>query len=129
VIKVGTNYYHRSRICECCGRYDERHICKSLVLFQGYRPDPRWPDDDYDGPLITSWAHWKAAILAEGEVWDEYGTKWDVDRFIADVEATDPDRRRRQYDWVQDDRYHRWTTGDRYWLDGDGFSFCDLEFS
>jgi len=26
---MGTNYYHRTNICEKCGRFDETHIGKS----------------------------------------------------------------------------------------------------
>jgi hypothetical protein len=123
---MGTNYYHRFNACECCKRYDERHICKSMTSFQGFRPDPDWPDDSTVS--ITSWAGWKQKIRADGEVWDEYGRQWDVEQFIADVETTSPESRRRQYDWMVEHN-HRYGGLDHDWLDADGFSFTDTDFS
>lgn len=124
---MGANYYHRFGHCDCCGRYDERHICKSLVMFQGYRPDPDWPEDPT--PTLVTWEGWKLALRADGTVWDEYGREHDVESFIADVEATKPEYRRRQYDWVQENRYGYGRDADSDWLDPDGFSFCNREFS
>jgi hypothetical protein len=123
---MGTNYYHRFNRCDCCGRYDERHICKSMTSFQGYRPDPLWPDED--APTIVSWADWKAA-LQTGEVWDEYGRQLNVAQFIDDVEATGPARRRRQYDWMQENGARYRLKLDHDWLDSEGFSFTDREFT
>jgi hypothetical protein len=118
---MGTNHYHRYNHCDCCGRYDERHIGKSWGMFQGYR------DEDEKAP-VTSWQGWKATLRADGEVWDEYGQQVDVEEFITDVEATDSVRRRRQYDWVRDHHsYGRAMEHD--WLDADGFSFTDNEFT
>lgn len=120
---MGTNYYHRSGHCDCCGRYDERHIGKSMVMFRGYRPDPDWPED----PTLTlvTWEHWKAALRADGTIRDEYGREWDVNEFIAEVESTESRQRRRQFDWMEE--HYSETPND--WLDPDGFSFCDREFS
>lgn len=126
---MGTNYYHRYAHCDCCGRYDERHICKSMVTFRGYRPDPDWPDE-FTGPLLASWRQWKRELIDRGgQVWDEYGRQHDLAEFIAAVESTKPEHRRRQCDWVQEHAGDYGTRGDRYWLDGDGFSFYDGEFS
>lgn len=125
---MGANYYHRFAHCDCCGRYDERHIGKSLVMFRGYRPDPDWPDD-FTGPVLASWQQWKEALSKEGEVWDEYGRQHDVQQFIADVESTDPVRRRRQYDWMQQHSAEYFLELDHDWLDADGFSFTGREFS
>src|SRR5690349_1926872 len=92
---MGTNYYARKDACEHCGRGDEDiHICKSLVMFRGYGPgDPLGE--------IKSWADWRA-VLEQGElrIFDEYGQEHSVAAFIADVEATAPEARRRQYDWM-----------------------------
>lgn len=136
---MGTNYYWRHNICSCCGRYDSMHICKSLVSFQGYFDEAEWDDERREfkpaPPLIVSWQQWKAKLRAgEGEVWDEYGDRLDTEQFIADVEATDADNRRRQYDWVvRNDGlgYHRefGVVPRGEWLDPDGFSFYGGEFS
>lgn len=136
---MGTNYFWRHNICTCCNRYDQMHICKSLVSFEGHFSKPDWDVANSRPipalPLVTSWAEWKGVIRAGGEVWDEYGVRHDVEEFIARVEATDPAVRRRQYEWcvehpdrvpVRDiDR-----VGERgEWLDADGFSFYGGEFS
>lgn len=130
---MGTNFYHRTNICTCCNRYDERHICKSGVSFQGYRNDSQ---DMFLGPPvpptypreILSWADWKAVICEGGEVWDEYGTHWNVAEFLAYVEDSTREERGWQYQWVQEHRNEPYTQHDRYWLDPDGFSFYDGEF-
>lgn len=132
---MGTNFYHRYNKCECCGRYDERHICKSGTSFQGYRNDPAdavlFPADPpvYD-PEILSWADWKTHLQAGGEVWDEYGSRWDVGEFIDYVERSNPPQRRRQYDWMVAHRYDYSVVGglEHDWLDPEGFSFTDQEF-
>lgn len=123
---MGTNYYHRSNICTCCGRYDERHICKSMLSFQGYK---RPVGEDASFTEVLSWADWKQELLAGGEIWSEYGYQVDTDQFIRDVESRAVQDRRRQYDWVQENgnRYGE-RFRDRYWLDADGFSFYDGEF-
>lgn len=136
---MGANYYWRHDICSCCGRYDELHICKSLTSFQAQFAEAEWDDlaKQYapPEPLAVSWSDWKDLIRKDGEVWDEYGHRQDVDDFIARVEATDPLSRRRQYDWcvnhpqdVPRRRIDR--VGPRgEWLDADGFSFYGGEFS
>lgn len=122
-VVMGTNFYHRYNHCDCCGRYDERHIGKNMTMFQGYRQDPDWPDPT---PEIVSWQQWKEILRTEGEVWDEYHRLWDLEAFISAVENTDPARRRRQYDWVM---RHRFTPKHLDWLDADGFSFHEGDFS
>lgn len=128
---MGTNYYHRTNICECCGRFDQQHICKSMVSFEA---PVVWPDESPFAPVVaaSSWQEWKARLVADGEVWDEYGKQWDVLEFIDGVEATDPDARRRQFDWMSKHQPARTTTEPAYgmdWLDPDGFSFYGGAFS
>lgn len=118
---MGTNHYHRTNLCDCCGRYDQRHIGKSWSMFQGYRPDD-WASDV---PELLSWQQWKEHLLSGGTVWDEYGREVPVAEFIADVEAVPLERRRRQTQWIFDHGY-----GDEHdWHDSEGYSFCDREFS
>jgi hypothetical protein len=136
---MGTNYYWRHNICSDCGRYDELHICKSLISFQGHFAEAEWDNVAklYAPPalIVASWAGWKDLIRDGGEVWDEYGHRQVPEDFIARVEATDPVSRRRQYDWcvghpedVPPRRIDR--VGPRgEWLDADGFSFYGGDFS
>ncbi len=136
---MGTNYYWRHNICTCCHRYDEQHICKSLTSFQAYFGDAEWDDTTKQfgtaPALIASWADWKSVLAGDGAVFDEYGDRIEVAQFIADVEATDPSARRRQYDWCC---AHPRGMGIRAldqvvpggdWLDADGFSFYGADFS
>lgn len=136
---MGTNYYWRHNICSCCGRYDELHICKSLVSFEGHFAEAERDETSgkYAPPaaLIVSWSQWRNKLRDGGEVWDEYGLRHDTAEFIAFVEATDPVARRRQYEWcvnhphiVPPRRIDRiGPCGE--WLDADGFSFYGGEFS
>lgn len=64
---MGTNYYLRTNICECCNRYDERHIGKSssgwhfsLRIYQ------------YDDVSIQSLADWQEE-WKKGKIYNEYG--------------------------------------------------------
>lgn len=135
---MGTNYYWRHNICSCCGRYDEWHICKSLVSFEGRFGEPDWDDAARKflpaPPTVASWRQWRDLIRSGGEVWDEYGKQVDVEEFISDVESTDRANRRRQYDWVVDHPDPFWdrkfgVVSRGEWLDEDGFSFYGGEFS
>jgi hypothetical protein len=124
---MGTNYYARLNHCECCGRYDETHVCKSLRLFRGYRRDPRWPDDPDPAPVgvVESWQDWKQVLTRTGvRVYDEYGREHDTQEFIAGVEATPQERRGTQMRWLID-HCHPLA---RDWVDPEGFDFHDGEF-
>lgn len=121
---MGTNYYARwnpsptghgpATLYHEPQTYLELHICKSLNNFQGQ--------------VFNSWAAWKHFLTSNAwsvEIRDEYGVSYTVAEFVNDVEAVDPARRRRQYDWVIEHN----GPNDRDWLDADGFSFYSGEFS
>ena len=124
---MGTNFYHHTAICECCGRRDIRHIGKSMVTFQGYRPEP-W--DGGDKTDIQSWEDWKVALRAGGEVHNEYGEVIAVEEFICDVESTSLEARSRQFRWMES-RQPSSVVGPtpHTWLDPAGFSFSTQDFS
>lgn len=127
---MGTNYYHRTSICECCDRYDEQHIGKSHIMFEA--PLYHDPANPYPPkPAVRSWSEWKERLLAGGEVWDEYGDQHKVEDFIAAVESSSPEARRRQYDHVKRVRPDMcdFEAFDCDWLDADGFSFHAGPFS
>jgi hypothetical protein len=133
---MGTNYYHRTNICSCCGRYDEHHICKSMATFDTIK---EWMEEPPYGQriLVGTWAEWKSQLRAGGEIWDEYGHQHDVETFIAEVETTPIEARRRHVDWFLNGHaptYMHWRvtdepTVDAEWLDADGFSFSGQGFS
>lgn len=121
---MGTNYSHRYNACDCCGRYEEAHVCKNLTSFS-------WLVDEHDNVLVASWAEWKSRLLAGGTVVDEYGVTHDTEKFIEQVEATTPEARRKHYDWLVD--HGAGSVGVEPgtgvdWLDADGFSFYGGEF-
>ena len=124
---MGTNYYaiepQCTHPCEHCQQQTEWHIGKSLVMFQAHQDSP-W------GP-IRSWQDWKRVITEHHlEVIDEYGDRHLADDFIRDVEATDPERRGRQYRWMVDHGIAVPGEDDpRDWLDGDGFSITLVDFT
>jgi hypothetical protein len=133
---MGTNYYAETApcpaACEHCSRATQVHICKSLINFRGYIPDPDWPDEPFDDRLgeIRDWATWRA-VLRSPEVLrivDEYGHEHDTEEFITSVEATSLVGRRRQYEWMSDHRYDEVARGHE-WIDPDGFSFSSSAFS
>ena len=119
---MGTNYYHRTNLCDCCGRYDERHIGKNHSMFRGYRTED-WTNAD--GPELITWRQWKEHLAESGTVWSESGYQIPVAEFIDEVEAVPVKERRRQTQWVLD---HGYTTA-HDWHDPEGYSFHDGDFS
>jgi hypothetical protein len=125
---MGTNYYLRTNICKCCGRYDEVHIGKSSAgwtfSFQGFR-------DEYNTlkRAVKSYKEW-LEILPGGEIFDECGEKLSLDEFKKLVEG------KRPKEWLPENLNH--TTYCRInhpeyarecWLDEEGNSFSSGEFS
>ena len=119
---MGTNYYAAEAACPApCAHCSPQslHIGKSLVMFQGHEHTP-WGS-------IRSWQDWKRALLTTPRptITDEYGCTHTAEAFIADVEATAPESRRRQYEWIVQ---HYGSAGSD-WLDGDQFSFTASDFT
>jgi len=123
---MGTNYYATLiNHCDCCGRFDEAHICKSLTMFEGFRAGPDAPAPEPFG-VIESWHDWKRVLIAgDAQIRDEYDRDHSLDDFIAAVERTDPGRRGSQMRWLLDHNHSL----DRDWVDADGFDFHEGEFS
>lgn len=118
---MGTNYYVPQSRCEHCGRGDaDVHIGKNLVMFRAYRDDAPSPW----GP-IHSVEDWRR-VLRDNKfaVLDECGREYDVEDFIARIDATHVTERRRQYDWVRDNSPH--SVGD--FLDDEQFSMTTTDF-
>lgn len=137
---MGTNYYLRVDQCGACGRYDDLHICKSLINFDTIRS---WEDDTFDQRIdVGSWAEWKVVLRTarRAVVRDEYGTEYAVEEFIRRVETPSPGRtpeeemagRRWQYDWIAKHHPDEISDGpavDKTWLDPEGFTFSGRGFS
>lgn len=114
---MGTNYYAHWRPPGAETFTLRLHICKSHRMF--------------NGSVFPSWQAWKTFLehnVAGTErvtIVDEYNAEILLSEFVARVEATAPDLRRRQYDWLVRNDYPTHLD----WLDDDGFSFHDGEFS
>ena len=116
---MGTNYYHRTNICECCNRYDEKHIGKSSAgwqfSFQGYVNDI---------PRIESFEDWKRELLTEGKIFDEYSREISFENFVKLVEGKQS-QSKNHYDYCKKEGYNM----DNDWKDKEGYSFTKAEFS
>lgn len=124
---MGTNYYAQPDPCPTCGHGPRAHMCKSLTMWQAIG---EWSDGYEVVGEMRSWQDWKRYLLDKRPtIVDEYGETHDVDEFIAAVEATKPEARRRQYDWAVLHAYPLGTDPESEWLCPDGFSFTSREFS
>lgn len=121
---MGTNYYHRTAICECCNRYDERHIGKSSYgwsfSFRGYKPN-EWSDDKTP---IVDYVNWIRALESTGKIFDEYGTEISLQGFKQMIQAKIGQQNHTTYC-----RLHYPDHARDCWLDADGHSFQEGEFS
>jgi len=122
---MGTNYYHRTDICECCSRYKEKHIGKnsfgwqfSFQGFMGYE----------DNPKIISFKDWKRELKADGKIFDEYGRELSFEKFVELVELkkTAPNN---HYDYCIGEASSRGYSMDNDWKDDEGYSFSGHDFS
>lgn len=135
---MGTNYTWRHNICECCGRYDELHICKSFHTFRGHFGDD-WDEVDHRivrPPIVVSWKGWVEKLRSGGQIFDEYRRQHDIEEFIAAAEALPRAQRRQHFDYVaanylpgQCGWREKAVKPDGEWLCEDGFSFYGGEFS
>ena len=91
---MGTNYYHRTKICQCCGRYEERHIGKSSY---GWCFSLRiYPEDG-----IRNLDDWKGIFaLRESEIFDEYGQKVGIRTMLSIIQDRDHPE---ESNWIQKD--------------------------
>lgn len=81
---MGTNYYHRTNICDCCGRYEERHIGKHSAGWQF-----SFQAIDEDQLVIQSRKDWYNHLINEsGKIFDEYGQELTLEELHAIVESS-----------------------------------------
>jgi len=125
------NYYHRTDICACCGRYKENHIGKSAAgwefSFQGYSPEENIP-------AIMSFEDWKRELQADGKIFNEYGEESTFEEFVELVEkkknGTFNDRpNKNHFDHCSEHAVSRGYNMDNDWKDPEGHSFTTAEFS
>lgn len=114
---MGTNYYHRTNVCEHCGRGDDDvHIGKS---------SGGWTFSFHGTAEIRSWEDWLKVLRGGGEIFDEYERRVTLRDFIKLVD----DKRTAELNHTIEMRN---SPDGRYfdeWLDDCGHSFSGHEFS
>ena len=120
---MGTNYYQRTDVCECCNRYKERHIGKSSAgwqfLFRGYKSDK-------DMPKIISFEDWKKELQLNGKIFNEYEVEIPFVDFVNMVISKKAEKNN-HYDYcIKNSLICKL---DSNWKDDAGFSFSGEEFS
>ena len=125
---MGTNYYHRTDICEHCDRYSERHIGLSSggwqFTFRGYNDVM---------PKILSFEDWKRE-LKNGKIFSGYGEEICFEEFVAFVEekqtGTFNDKpNKNHYDYCKKEAGNRGYDMRGDWKDDEGYSFSNSDFS
>ncbi len=120
---MGTNYYHRTNICSCCGRYDENHIGKSSGGWTfGFHGEKEWDLDLNPLGVVASLSDWKLR-LEKGKIFDEYGVEISLEDFLKLVES----KKDAKLNHTEYCREHH--PSEKCWLDDDGNSFAEGEFS
>ena len=85
--------------------------------FRGYR---KWDSDDDETVEIKTYQEWLKVLTAGGEIFDEYGKQITVDDFKAMVAAKrDAPNHAGRNEVGRND----------YWIDDEGHSFADGDFS
>lgn len=131
---MGTNYYFRYNICDCCDRYDQLHIGKSSYgwkfLFHAVDEyiDPRTLDpkealldNDDTRIVISSFQHWKKFIE---KFVSEFKTAKIYDEYNCDIE---PDEFFKMLNNKQGKSHYTETKSG--FIDSEGYDFVDGEFS
>jgi hypothetical protein len=122
---MGTNYYQRTDICECCNRYKEKHIGKNSMgwqfSFQGYTSYD-------DNPKIKSFEDWKRELQADGKIFDEYGRELTFEEFVELVESKNK-APNNHYDYCKKEAANRGYDMLNDWKDDEGYSFSGADFS
>uniref|UniRef100_A0A6M3JPB9 Uncharacterized protein n=1 Tax=viral metagenome TaxID=1070528 RepID=A0A6M3JPB9_9ZZZZ len=69
---MGSNFYHRTNLCDKCGRYDEEHIGKCSW---------GWSFSFHATEDIKTYKDWLEKFKQGGEIWDEEGEKFTIKEF------------------------------------------------
>ncbi len=122
---MGTNYYHRTNICESCNRFDERHIGKSSAgwqfNFQGY--------DGKDGdPKILSFKDWLNYLCNRGKIFSEYDEEITVENFVELVKSKQS-QPNNHYDYCKEHHKEQGFSMSNDWKDSEGYAFTSADFS
>ena len=146
---MGTNYYLQ-RLHPDTGRAKDIHICKTsggwTPSMRGYRNEGRidWGDDNWYSIDIRSWREWKWFLLKEakkgGIIFNEYDEPIGLRDFFKHIERWQKnDERSEGYipklNHAHEARRGAFSDGEMdshalaCWIDDEGYSFHDGEFS
>lgn len=123
---MGTNYYHRTNICSHCDRYDEYHIGKSSMgwTFSFHGEKETIVEFNPLGKVVASFSDWKER-LKKGKIFNEYGEEILLEEFLKLVES----KRDSEHNHTEYCRIHHPDHAKQCWLDDEGNSFSEGEFS
>jgi len=116
---MGTNYYAHLNGCTKCGRYDEVHIGKSKRTVR-IHPDLG----------IYEFADWRKILDSESvTIWDEYGTRLELDSSIEVHGWLDEWQRWPTVEvWALEDPYAKDYLSIGDYLDRDGYHVSSHDF-
>lgn len=126
---MGTNYYHRTNICDGCNRFNELHIGKSSAGWQ-FSFQGCYNFGDEEKPDIRSFEDWKKRLQAGGKIFSEYKEEISFEDFVALVEGKQTGTYNNRpnmnhYDHCKEEGYDM----KHDWKDNEGYSFTVSEFS
>jgi hypothetical protein len=125
--KMGTNYYLEYNHCKKCNRLDEIHIGKKSYGwsfgFHGVKKD----DVEDEREEIKSWQDWKKKIQEKGcIIRNEYNETVSAKEFIKIVETSKKNKSNLNH-YIEMKKEGFKMRGE--WLDEEGYSFSEGEFS
>jgi len=110
---MGTNYYARYSICECCGRFDEIHIGKSSA---GWTFSFQAQEDEV---TIKSYKEWLKFLSGkEITIYDGYGDEVTLEEFKDIVESKKKEKHNHAKEYPEG-----------HFIDEEGNSFSEGDFS
>lgn len=134
---MGTNYYLRYNICDCCNRYDELHIGKSsggwqflfhsvdeYIFPKTLDPKSALLDQEETHVVISSFQHWKKFIqqyvveYQTAKIYDEYDLEVSATQFFSLIDSK-----------TEQLSHYKRVSDSSCFLDPEGHSFIKGEFS
>ena len=144
---MGTNYYIRYKICDCCNRYDEFHIGKSSagwqfsfhaidhteeILMKHLDPKNMLADDE-EYLDIKNFQDWKSFIekyvtqYKTAKIYNEYDEEVEVLELLELIEVK-REEKRNHAEYMKTEYKYVYHAGQDY-KDDEGYSFSKGEFS
>lgn len=120
---MGTNYYHEIELCDKCHNSEREHIGKSSA---------GWTFTFHATDAIRSWKDWQAKLANGGRIVDEYGREHsleDLQQLVAGKQKPWGPNGVAPLNHTVEMRKDRWGSSQQNFLDPEGHSFSEGEFS